>query len=156
MSQSKVDTCGVCSLTVMANSVLCVQCDKWIHCRCAGVKRVTPKFSRNFTCRKCEGNIGEAVEQEVKLCDEVETVSEFIYPGYRVSAVGGCEAAVAAKTRCGWVMFRKCGELLHGGRFPLKLKGAIYESYIRPAIRYGSEAWRLKESEFGEGQRDPW
>ena len=25
---------------------------------------MTPKFSRNFTCIKCEGNIGEAVEQE--------------------------------------------------------------------------------------------
>ena len=31
---------------------------------------VTPKFSRNFTCIRCEGNIGEAVEQEEKLCDE--------------------------------------------------------------------------------------
>ena len=48
----------------------------WIHDGCAGVKRVTPKFSRNFTCRKCEGNIGEAVEQEVRLCDEVKTLRE--------------------------------------------------------------------------------
>ena len=35
MSKSKVDQCGVCSLRVKANSVLasvlCVQCDKWIH-----------------------------------------------------------------------------------------------------------------------------
>ena len=29
----------------------------------------TSKFSRHFACRKCEGNIGEAVEQEVMLCD---------------------------------------------------------------------------------------
>ena len=35
---------------------------------------MTQKFSRNFTCRKCEGNIGEAVEQEEMLCDEVETL----------------------------------------------------------------------------------
>ena len=59
----------------MANSVLCVQCGKWIHGRCARVKMVTAKCSRNFTCRRCEGNIGEAVEQEDKLCDEVETVT---------------------------------------------------------------------------------
>ena len=52
------------------------------------MKRVTPKFSRNVTCRKCEGNIGEAVEQEEKLCDEVETVSEFTYLGDRVSGGG--------------------------------------------------------------------
>ena len=39
------------------------------------MKRVIPKFYRNFTCRKCEGNIGDAVKQEGKLCDEVETVT---------------------------------------------------------------------------------
>ena len=51
--------------------------------------------------QKCEGNIGEAVEQEVTLCDEVETVSECTYLGDSVSAGGGCEAAVTARTRCG-------------------------------------------------------
>ena len=35
---------------------------------------VTPKFSRNFTCRKYERNIGEAVKQEEKPCDKVEIV----------------------------------------------------------------------------------
>ena len=43
------------------------------------MKMVTPKLSKNNTCRKCERNIRETVEQEVELCDEVETVSEFIY-----------------------------------------------------------------------------
>ena len=38
------------------------------------------------------------MEQEIKLCDEVETVSEFTYLGDRVSAGGGCEAAVTAST----------------------------------------------------------
>ena len=32
------------------------------------------KVSTDFTFRKCDGNIDEAVEQEVKLCDAVETV----------------------------------------------------------------------------------
>ena len=42
----------------------------------------------------CEENIGEAVELEEKLCDEVETVWKFTNLGDRVSAGGGCEAAV--------------------------------------------------------------
>ena len=80
------------------------------------------------------------MEQEVKLCDKVETVSEFTYLGDRVSASGGCEAAVTARTRCGWAELRECGELLYGRRFPLKLKGAVNKCYVRPAILYGSEA----------------
>ena len=74
------------------------------------MKSVTPKFSSNFPCSKCEGNIGEAVEQEEKLCDEVKTVGEFTYLGDRVCSSGVCEVAVAARTRCGWVKFRECGE----------------------------------------------
>ena len=57
---------------------------------------MTAEFSRNINCRKCEGNIGEAVEQEEKLCDEMVVVREFSY----LSAGGGCEAAVTARTRC--------------------------------------------------------
>ena len=67
LSKSKVDMFDVCSLRVKANSVLCLQCGKWIHGRCAGLKMVNVKFYRNFTCRQCEGNIREAVEQEEKL-----------------------------------------------------------------------------------------
>ena len=153
LSKSKVDPCGVCRLRVKANSVLCLQCGKWIHGRCVGVMRVTQKYSRNFACRKCEGNVGEAVEQEEKLCDEVETVRGFAYLGDRVSASGGCEAGVTAKTRCRWVKPRECGELMYGSRLPLKMKGAVYKSDIRLAILYGSEAWCLKESEMGILQR---
>ena len=97
---------------------------------------VTPKFSRNFACRKCEGNIGETVEQEEKLCDEVEAVQEFAYLGDRVSAGGCCEAAVTVSTRCEWVKFRECSELLYGMKFPLMLNGAVYRSYVWPAILY--------------------
>ena len=90
---------------------------------------------------------GEAVEQEETLCDEMEAVREFTFLGDRVSAGGGCEFAVTARTRCWWVTFMEWDELLYGRRFPLMLKGAVYESYVRPAILYGSEAWCLKESE---------
>ena len=62
-------------------------------------------------------------------------------------------AAVTARTRCGWVKFRECGELLYGTGFPLKQKGAVHRNYVRPAILYGSEAWCLKEGEMGFWER---
>ena len=51
LSNSNVDVFGVCILRVKVNSVLC---GKWIYSRCAGVKRVTLTFSRNFACKKCK------------------------------------------------------------------------------------------------------
>ena len=79
----------------------------------------------------------------------METVREFTQFGDRVSADGGCEDAVTARTRCGWAKPRECSELLHGRRFPLKPKWAVYKSYVRPATLHGNEAWCLEESEMG-------
>ena len=39
LCKSKVDPCGLCNLRLKANSVLCVLCGKWIHGKCAGVKK---------------------------------------------------------------------------------------------------------------------
>ena len=54
LSKSKVYPCGISGLSVKANSVLYVQCGKWIHIGCVGVENVTPKSSINYSYRKCE------------------------------------------------------------------------------------------------------
>ena len=71
------------------------------------------------------------MEHEEKLCTEVGTMREFTYFGDSVNASGGCWASVTARTRLGLVKFRECSELRFGSRFPLRLKGAVYKSYVR-------------------------
>ena len=109
---------------------------------------VIPRFSGNFTCLRCEQNIVEAVEQEEKLCDEVETVSEFTYLGDRVSAIGGCEAGVTVRTRYGWVKFREYGELLYGWK-GLFIRVAYGQQYCME-VKHG--AWMKVRWEFYVGQ----
>ena len=85
---------------------------------------VTAEFPRKLAGRKSERNIGNAVEQEEKIYNEVETAREIAHLGDRLGAGGGWKAAIYVKTRCGWVRSRKIVELLYG-RLPLKLKGAV-------------------------------
>ena len=101
----------------------------------------------HFVCSKCKGIMEGTMDSIEKLCDEVETVNGFCYLEDRLNANGGCEAAVTAKVRIGWVRFRECGELLLGNRFPLKMTGKVYRCCVRSEILYGSEAWCLKENE---------
>ena len=84
------------------------------------------------------------VDSIEKLCDEVETMNRFRYLGDRLNASGGCEAAVTARLRIGWLRIRECGELLFGNRFPLRMKGKACHCCAKSAILYGSEAWCLK------------
>ena len=88
-------------------------------------KKGESTFFRNIRRSKCEGNIGELVEEELKVCDEVETVREFTYLGDRVSAGGGCKAAVTAGTRIVYVKLRQSGELLFDRRLHLNPKCAV-------------------------------
>ena len=144
---SKTDPCGECGKRVMRNSVLCTKCGQWIHGRCAKMKRVTTSLARNFVCGRCRRIARGEADPVEELCDEVETVKSFCYLGDSLNASGGCEAAVTARARLGWVKFRECGEILLGRRFPLKMKGRIYRSCVRSAMLYGSETWCLKENE---------
>ena len=96
----------------MSNAVLCTMYKKWIHARCAQTKKVSFSFAQQFICRGCE-DIGDGKEEPVEvLCDEVETVKGFCYLGDRLKASGGCELAVTARERIGWMKFKECGELL--------------------------------------------
>ena len=78
LSKSKVYSCWVWIVRLKANSASCVQCSSCLHSRCAGVQRVTPKWSRNFAFSKCYKNTGEAVEQKEKLCNDVEAARVYI------------------------------------------------------------------------------
>ena len=64
-------------------------------------RRGDSKVFKKFCLLKMRGDIGEEVEQEDELCDEVQTVGEFTYLGGRVSACWGCEAAVTAEQYVG-------------------------------------------------------
>ena len=48
LPKCKVCPCDVCCLGVKANSVLCVQCGKWDHSRCDGLKRLTQSLQEHL------------------------------------------------------------------------------------------------------------
>ena len=81
-----------------------------------------------------------------ELCEEEETVRGFCYLGDRKNASGGCEAAVTARARIGWVKFEECREL-NSKRFSLNTKEMVYQSCVRSVMLYGSEKWSLRKNE---------
>ena len=131
----------------MNNSVLCKACGKWVHARCTDKTKVAVYLNKNFVCKKCRSVVKNFKGPDEILCDSVETVSKFSNLGDRLSATGGCETAVTAGTRIGWMKFRECSDILKGRRFSLKMKARVYKSCVRSAMLYRSEAWCLREKE---------
>ena len=106
-------------------------------------------MAKGFVCELCvytkEGLVKPG--EELSFSDLVDFVKSFCYLEDRLNASGGSEAAVTARTRIILIKFRECGELLHGRKFLLKMKGKVYQSCVRSAMLYGSETWYLRENE---------
>ena len=61
----------------MANTVLCRSCGNLIHGGCAKINRVTNRLAIDYKCTKCKGYHKNVQDQNSKLHDDVETVTEF-------------------------------------------------------------------------------
>ena len=59
---SKVDPCAKYGKRVMANWMMCTKCGKWVHSRCAKMKRVTSTLAKGFVCDLCVDTKEEIVE----------------------------------------------------------------------------------------------
>ena len=81
----------------------------------------------DFVCGRCKKQADGFMDSVEELCEEVETVRCFCYLRNRVNASGGCEAAMIAKARIGWVKFRGYGKLP-------RLKGMVYRSCVRSTL----------------------
>ena len=97
--KSEVDPCAKYGKRVMATLVMCAKCCKWVHGRCAKMKRVTSSLAKNFVCEICVDTTGGIVKpgKEILLFDQVDFVKSFCFLGDRLNASGGSEAAGNSK-----------------------------------------------------------
>ena len=117
---AKIDPCGVCGKRAKVNCVRCMTCKKWIHARCARVKRVSRKMNGNFECRVCMNGSNEECKNASNGClGELEKVNIYCYLGNNVNGGGGSELAVTRRIGLGWKAFNSvssmlCGKDTHG------------------------------------------
>ena len=73
--------------------------------------------------------------------EEVERVTHFKYMGTSIEEEGGTETEIAKRVGAGWMNWKKCSGVLCDKRMPVKLKGKVYRTVVRPAMLYGAETW---------------
>ena len=75
------------------------------------------------------------------LGEELDRVTHFKYLGTSMEEQGGMETEITKRVGAGWRNWKKCTEVLCDRRMPVKLKGKVYKTVIRPAMLYGEETW---------------
>ena len=96
--------------------------------------------------------------------EDIGRVDRFCYLGDVINSGGGCEIAVARRSRFGWIKFNELASILCGRRFTMKMKGKIYKACVRSVMVYGAETWNGKDNRRGDfeknrksdGEKDVW
>ena len=120
--------CGVCRKGVSDNSILCVECHRWVHKRCSGISGKL-KSNVEFHCRRClEGEHGlfQSVLLKVVVIEpnvELECVPKFCYLGDTLGAGAGVAEAARARVRCAWAMFEELSPILRAPGASYRMKG---------------------------------
>ena len=152
--------CAVCKKGVGRNSLQCTGCQKWVHSKCSGVKGSLSRFSVNFKCKVCMGNIQDAIHSsESKVLDlgdgmSIEEVGSFCYLGDTISKQGGAGEAVTARVRSGWKKFKELAPFLTDKHTSMTVRGQVYDACVRSAMLYGSETWPVKVEDENKIQRN--
>jgi exonuclease III len=77
----------------------------------------------------------------------IKQVDHFTYLGSVFTKDGKLENDVEHRIKVGWLKWRALSGVLCDSKVPVRTKGKVYKTAVRPAMLYGSECWALRRQE---------
>ena len=79
--------------------------------------------------------------------ETVETVSDFIFLGSKVSAVGACSNEIKRCLILGRKVMTNLDSILKSRDITLSTKVCLVKAMVFPVVMYGCESWTIKKAE---------
>ena len=76
-----------------------------------------------------------------------ETVSDFIFLGFRISADGDCSHEIKRRLLLGRKVMTSLDSILKNRDITLPTKVCLVKAIIFPVVMYGCESWTVKKAE---------
>ena len=78
---------------------------------------------------------------------EVETVSDFIFGGFKITADGDCSREIKGCLLLGRKVMTNLDRILKSRDITLPTKVCVVKAIVFPVVKYGCERWTLKKAE---------
>ena len=79
--------------------------------------------------------------------ETVETVSDFIFGGFKITADGDCSHEIKRRLLLGRKVMTNLGSILKSRDAILPTKVHLVKAMIFPVVMYGCESWTIKKAE---------
>ena len=79
--------------------------------------------------------------------ETVETVSDFIFGGFKITADGDCSHEIKRHLLLGKKVMTNLDSILKGRDITLPTKVHLVKATIFPVVMYGCESWTIKKAE---------
>ena len=101
------------------------------------ISRPKPQFI-DFQFGQDNGQGRESVDI---LGEELQPVHRFNYLGSSMEETLGMTTEISQRVSAAWGNWKRCSGVLCDRRKPVKLKGKVYTTVVRPAPLYGADTW---------------
>ena len=81
--------------------------------------------------------------------ETVETMSDFIFSGPKITADGDCRHEIKRCLLLGRKVMTNLDSILKGRDIKLPTKVHLVKAMVFPVVRYGCESWTIKKAECG-------
>ena len=82
--------------------------------------------------------------------ETVETVSEFIFGGSKITADGDCSHEIKRRLLLGRKVMTNLDGILKSRDITLPTKARLVKAMVFPVVMYGCESWTVKKAERGK------
>ena len=79
--------------------------------------------------------------------EEVETVTDFIFLGFKITADGDCSHEIKRRLLLGRKAMTNLESVLKSRDITLQTKVHIVKARVFPLVMYGCESWTIKKAE---------
>ena len=77
----------------------------------------------------------------------METVSDFIFGGSKITADGDCSHEIKRRLLLGWKVMTNLDSILKSRDITLSAKVHLVKAMVFPVVMYGCESWIIKKAE---------
>ena len=111
------------------------------------VKKESEKVGLKLNIQKTEIMASSSISSWQIDGEKVETVSDFIFAGSKITTDGDCSHEIKRRLLLGRKVMTKLDSILKSRDITLSTKVCLVKALIFPVVMYGCESWTVKKAE---------